>query len=237
MMTAGKVVSEIEASLRAATADDTPTIRAVRRAFSRRLADMPPEFVLEVCRQVLARGTAAHRLVAYELVYDHHDALRSLRQKELLELCGDLDSWSSVDIFACCLAGPVWRLRQIPDSVVRRWATSRDRWWRRAALVSTVPLNSKARGGDGDTERTLLICGMLAADRDDMVGKALSWALRELAKRDPRAVQAFLAEHRTVLSARVGREVRNKLAYGSKHRPLDAKKRGSGVGKQPCSRR
>ncbi|HUS10646.1 MAG TPA: DNA alkylation repair protein, partial [Pyrinomonadaceae bacterium] len=65
-----------------------------------------------------------------------------------------------------------------------RWARSKNRWLRRTALVSTVPLNNKARGGRGDSERTLMICEMLLDDRDDMVIKALSWALRELSKRD-----------------------------------------------------
>ncbi len=32
------------------------------------------------------------------------------------------------------------------------------------------------------------MCALLVTDRDDMVVKALSWALRDLAKRDPGAV-------------------------------------------------
>ena len=58
---------------------------------------------------------------------------------------------------------------------------------------------------------------MLVDDHDDMVAKALSWALRELVPRDAEAVQAFLAEHEHVLAARVKREVRNKLTTGLKN--------------------
>ena len=86
-----------------------------------------------------------------------------------------------------------------------------------AAVVCTVALNSKARGGQGDTSRTLMICRRLVEDRDDMVVKAMSWALRELAKRDPAAVRGFLAEHETALAPRVKREVRNKLETGLKN--------------------
>jgi 3-methyladenine DNA glycosylase AlkD len=50
-----------------------------------------------------------------------------------------------------------------------------------------------------------------------MVVKALSWALRELSKRDPTAVQRFLEQHHGVLAARVVREVRNKLSTGLKN--------------------
>ena len=55
------------------------------------------------------------------------------------------------------------------------------------------------------------------ADREDLVVKALSWALRALARRDPAAVRKFLAEHREKLAARVIREVENKLTTGRKN--------------------
>jgi len=61
------------------------------------------------------------------------------------------------------------------------------------------------------------VCRLLATDRDDMVVKALSWGLRELAKRDPESVRRFLAEREDVLAPRVLREVRNKLTTGLKN--------------------
>jgi 3-methyladenine DNA glycosylase AlkD len=57
----------------------------------------------------------------------------------------------------------------------------------------------------------------LAPDRDPMVVKALSWALRELAKREPAAVRAYLAANAARLPALVRREVGNKLATGLKN--------------------
>jgi len=58
---------------------------------------------------------------------------------------------------------------------------------------------------------------MVAKDRDDMVVKAVSWALRELAKRDSASVRAFLRREGDRLAPRVLREVRNKLATGLKN--------------------
>ena len=62
-----------------------------------------------------------------------------------------------------------------------------------------------------------MICAMLVDDRDDMVEKALSWALRELAKRDSKSASDFLRRHEGSLGARVLREVRNKLTTGFKN--------------------
>ena len=58
---------------------------------------------------------------------------------------------------------------------------------------------------------------MLVGDYDDMVVKAMSWALRELVVHDADAVAEFLSEHEDVLAARVKREVRNKLTTGLKN--------------------
>lgn len=157
------------------------------------------------------------RFIAYELIAAHPEALESLTTKTLEQFGAGLNSWETVDTFGLYLAGPAWRKHQVPDSAIKGWARSKDRWRRRAALVATVPLNSKARGGNGDTARTLMICAMLVEDRDDMVEKALSWALRELAKRDPKATLQFLSEHERKLGARVLREVRNKLTTGLKN--------------------
>jgi hypothetical protein len=106
------------------------------------------------------------------------------------------------------------------------WARGGDRWWRRAALVSTVPLSR--RGGTADVRRTTRICRLLASDRDDMVVKAVSWALRELTKRNPASARAFIASYRHDLTARVIREVENKLRTGLKSGTPSASRRLQG---------
>jgi 3-methyladenine DNA glycosylase AlkD len=204
---------------------NTPHLRTLRRELSKQLAEAPPSAILGIAEDLLGPGVSGQRFIAYELVCHHPATLAGLGEKELLRLGRGLDSWAAVDTFACYLSGPVWRERQVSDGLIRRWARSRDRWWRRAALVSTVPLNNCARGGHGDVARTLPVCAMLMQDRDDMVVKALSWALRELAKRDPAAVRTFLDAHKEKLAPRVLREVHHKLATGLKNprRKLDRK--------------
>jgi len=80
--------------------------------------------------------------------------------------------------------------------------------------VSTVALSR--RGNAGDLRRVSRICALLAADMDDMVVKALSWAVREIAKQHPEEARIFLEKHNHALAARVVREVNNKLKTGLK---------------------
>ncbi len=122
----------------------------------------------------------------------------------------------SVDCFSCSVSGPVWREGQLSDKEVLSWARSKNLWWRRTALVSTVPLNMRSRGGRGDSGRTLMICRELVHDSEPMVAKGLSWALRALIAVDRKGVQGFLEEHRGRLPSLVKREVRTKLETGKK---------------------
>lgn len=213
---AEELAQEILKKIRALANRKTEPVRAVRREFSKRLTKSAPALVIELATTLLDR-TSIDRFVAYELVKHHRAAAASLGEKQLERLGRGLNEWGEVDCFACYLSGPAWRNRQISDTVIHRWARSKDRWWRRAALVSTVPLNSRAQGGSGDTERTLQVCRLLVSDRDDMVVKAMSWALRELSTRDAKAVTKFLAEHPNEIAPRVLREVRNKIATGLKN--------------------
>ena len=155
------------------------------------------------------------RFVAYELISHHSPALKSLRPSQLLRLGRGLNSWDTVDGFAFYLAGPIWREGRLPDAMVMGWTRSADRWWRRAALVSTVALSR--RGETDDVRKTVRTCAALVSDRDDMVVKALSWALRELGKKHPEKARRFLEDHRRDLAAKVIREVENKLTTGLKN--------------------
>jgi 3-methyladenine DNA glycosylase AlkD len=166
----------------------------------------------------LSKTDRTLRWLAYELVLNHRETARSLDIAAIEALAAGLNSWDGVDTFGLYISGPAWRERQINDADIKRWAQSDDLWLRRAALVSTVALNLKARGGtaQGDAKRTLAIAAMLVDDREDMVVKALSWAIRALAVVNPVAARGFLKEHGQRLAARVRREVRNKLVTGLK---------------------
>jgi 3-methyladenine DNA glycosylase AlkD len=212
-------VNEIDSCIHALPNLKTENVRNLRKEFSKRVAHTSPQIVISISIRLLQlnRPGFEYRLVAYELVSNHKAALRSLSEKELEILGQGICRWEDVDTFACYLAGPAWREFQVPDELIHRWARSEDRWWRRAAIVCTVALNNKARGGRGDTTRTLDVCRLLVSDRDDMVVKAMSWSLRELSRRDPDAVRAFLLEYKDVLAPRAVREVNTKLTTGLKN--------------------
>lgn len=210
-----QIENEIASRLAGLSSRATPAARSVRREYSRVLATAAPDLVIRVALGLANRADVICRFVAYEIVQHHKAAFSSLTPEELLKLGRGIDNWAAVDCFACCLSGPAWRDGRLSSAVILRWTKSDDRWWRRAALVSTVALSR--RGETEDVRRVIEICTPAVSDRDDMVVKALSWALRELAKKHPGEAERFLARHKGSAAARVIREVQNKIATGLKN--------------------
>jgi len=195
---------------------NTPSVRSLRRRYSKALAHASPRMVLRFIRSLLDGAGWAERVVAWEVLAAHERTFGLLNDRLVEEMAYGLSDWGSVDLFGVTVLGQAWRAGLVTDAKILTWRRSPDRWRRRLALVATVPLNSRARGGAADARKTLRACRVLLGDSDDMVVKAMSWALRELAKQDPKVVEAFLLKEEGRLSSRVKREVLNKLRTGVK---------------------
>jgi 3-methyladenine DNA glycosylase AlkD len=210
----GAVADLLDGRIRALPFEDPPVgeVRRLRREASLELRRAPGTDVLAVAHALIDR----QRWVAYELVYHHPAARAGLGEADVVRLGRGMDGWVAVDTFGRYVSGPAWGSRQIGDDLVRGWTRSEDRWWRRAALVSAAMLNLRAAGGTGDPDRTLDICERLLADRDDMVVKAMSWALRSLVEWDRDGVWDFLTTHGTDVASRARRETVHKLETGRK---------------------
>lgn len=216
-----KNASDILEEIHSVSIKNAPNLRKIRKEYSRKLKNVPANKMLDLAKELVRNSS--FRWVAFELLLYHPVAFRLIGETEVREFGTEINSWGAVDVFAGLLAGPAWQKGQISDELVLSWAHSDDRWWRRTALVCTVALNRKTIGGNGDVPRTLQICRLLAADKDDMVIKAMSWALRELIPHDTHAVREFLIKYDDVLASRVKREVNNKLTTGLKNPKIKKK--------------
>ncbi len=155
--------------------------------------------------------------IALEYLGKDKKALKELTSADLEKLNRNMDNWVSVDCYAGYLFGYAWREGVVSTESIKELYQSDNFWNRRIAIVSTVALNQKARGGLGDAKRTLEVCELAVDDHQDMITKALSWALRELAKIDAEPVADFIAKFEDRLHKRVLREVKKKLETGRKN--------------------
>jgi len=192
-------------------------LRSVLAEWNKILHDFTTEQWIELCFQLTQNDVFECQIMAYEILWTHKKVLKSLKQEQILSLGLRLDNWASTDAYGTMIAGWHWREGTLPDSQILNWLKSDDHWYRRLAVVCTVPLNIRSRGGTGDPKRTLMICRKVIADRDDMVVKAVSWALRELSKADKKTVEDFMEEYSEQVHSRVRREVTATLETGRKN--------------------
>lgn len=104
------------------------------------------------------------------------------------------DSWALADHAAIAggkrLEADITRLDEVAT-----WVQASNLWTRRAALVMTLPFARKAFPKSGDLsarERVLGWAAELVPDHDRFMQKAIAWWLRELSRRAPDRVIAFL---------------------------------------------
>jgi 3-methyladenine DNA glycosylase AlkD len=109
----------------------------------------------------------------------------------------DFDAWALAD--HASVSGQkrlVWDPSRL--DAVETWTASPHMWTRRAALVMTLPWTRMVHPKPADLairERVLGWAAGYVPDRDWFIQKAVAWWLRDLSKRDPERVRAFLAEH------------------------------------------
>lgn len=210
------ILKQVERKVAAVPVRNVPSVRAIRREYSKQLANWSAPNMLDLVAGLIAERSWPHRLIGFELLANHPKAFSRLNDNRIDRLAKGLTDWGSIDLFGCSLAGPAWRDGLLSDRQVENWMNSPDRWRRRLALVCTVALSRSARAKPANAAKVLYVCRRLVADRDDMVVKALSWALRELSKFSRDEAQTFLEENEPDLAARVVRELNNKLRTGLK---------------------
>ena len=214
-MTPEATVAEIRAEIAALPKRDTPSLRAVRKGWSAKLKGEPATEVIAAAQALERMAGQGGKWIGYELIRFHPGAFAAVTEAQVADFASRIESWYATDAFGTILSGPLWAKGRVSDRLIDGWSQDPQMWLRRSALVATVGLNSNVKGGD--PRRTLPICLRLAGDREDMIEKAVSWALRYLSQKDRDAVAGFMAEHGDKFCARVRREVRHKLTTGRKN--------------------
>ncbi len=118
-----------------------------------------------------------------------------------------LTNWANTDVLSTWLICETVRLDPSLVDRLLDWTGSDNRWRRRAAAVSLVPI---ARKGEM-LEEVFQLADRLMADGDDMVQKGVGWLLKEASREHPDEVRDYLLRWRVKTSALVLRYASEKL--------------------------
>jgi 3-methyladenine DNA glycosylase AlkD len=115
-----------------------------------------------------------------------------------------VNNWDLVDCSAEFIFGEY--LYDRPRDLLFELAASDSIWERRVAMLSTFGFIKH-----GDASTALEIATILAADKQDLIQKAVGWMLREVGKRvDPALLIAYLDDNAAKLT-------RTSLSYATEH--------------------
>jgi len=121
-----------------------------------------------------------------------------------------LTNWATTDGLSCHLISETVRLDPGLAERLLLWTGSENRWRRRAAAVSLVPIARKGLM----LEEAFAVAERLMTDGDEMVQKGVGWMLKEASKMHPHEVRGFLLRWRDEAPALV-------LRYASEKLPKD----------------
>jgi 3-methyladenine DNA glycosylase AlkD len=166
--------------------------RGLRVPMLRRLASKYQDLPLPVALSLLQSAYHEDRLLALLLLLQHYHrgdlALRGEIHRLYLKYAPWVNNWDLVDISAPHLLGHYLSYRR--TDILTRLAASAVLWERRMAIMATFHFIKQGEFGE-----TLRIARLLLADPEDLIHKAVGWMLREVGKRHPAGLEAFLREH------------------------------------------
>jgi 3-methyladenine DNA glycosylase AlkD len=143
-----------------------------------------------------------------------------IRQVKLLE-SGDIHlaerlirtshAWAYVDALAEKVVGGLLLRDPALAATLDLWVADPDFWIRRTALLALLP---GVRTGAPDVVRISRYGDALIEEKEFFIRKALGWVLRELSKKDPEWVRAWVADRIPMISGVTFREA-------TRHLPAD----------------
>lgn len=179
---------------------------APRRAAVAALGTWQPAHgeLLATAHALWACAEREFRYAAVDMLARHHQRLSLADIPALLSLAQREPWWDTVD----ALAGVVGNVLKAALPTTPLAQTCMDQaqqhpcmWVRRIAMLHQLGWREAT-----DTQR-LFACAMtLAPETDFFMRKAIGWALRDLARSQPKQVRDFVAAHATQLSALTLRE-------------------------------
>jgi len=106
-----------------------------------------------------------------------------------------INNWAKCDSFCNHTVGLF--IEKFPNSIneLKRWATSKNRWLKRAAAVSLI---IPAKHGKF-LQDTFEIADLLITDKDDIVQKGYGWLLKEESRNHQKEVFNYVLKNRKIM--------------------------------------
>jgi 3-methyladenine DNA glycosylase AlkD len=167
----------------------TAKLRRVAVLFRRRIRkEFSLNFLLQVADKLFAGRILEEKIFAVFLLEKLTEECSDAEFRRFESWLPRISSWADHDALVHYLIAPMVAAQ--PDRIGRvfHWASSTNRWHRRAACVALIQ-GTRRKMFSSEIER---LSNLLLPDDDDMVQKGLGWLLRETAKADAKRTVPYL---------------------------------------------
>jgi 3-methyladenine DNA glycosylase AlkD len=166
-----------------------PAIRKTAKDFLRAHPDLGRADLLALVEALWDRGIHECSLCAVEMLTFRVGLLDPSDLGLLERLLREAKTWALVDNLSASVAGPLVEKHPCLADTLDRWAADEDFWLRRSALLALLP---PLRRGEGDFDRFSRYADALLGEKEFFIRKAIGWVLREVSKKRPELVHAWL---------------------------------------------
>lgn len=180
-----------------------PVVRTACRDFVREHPDLTRADLRALATALFGQGFFDLRSAAVGVLELTRAELRPSDLSWLVELCRRAAAWAHVDWLAAKVIGPVLELDPSKNRRIRAWAKDESEWVRRTALLAQ---HDALRAGGGDFALFEAIAVPMLSEKSFWIRKAIGWVLREVSKKRPALVRAFVRRHGASMSALSRRE-------------------------------
>jgi 3-methyladenine DNA glycosylase AlkD len=146
----------------------------------------------EAALELMVLPEREYHYAAYDLIDRYRTAAdESFLRTYAAELLTTTPWWDTVDGLVSAMVSPLMKIWH-DDALIDEWSSSGDRWLVRSAIG-----HQRGWKRDTDIDRVLHLCDAHWSEREFFIAKAIGWAMRDLARIEPHAVNEFLIEHST----------------------------------------
>ncbi len=189
-------------------------VKKISAQYFQKIKHQPKEEVFRLCEELIASGMMEERGVAFDWAYRYRKQYVPADFKVFESwLKKYVSNWASCDSIGA-LQGALIDLYPEFIPKIKDWTTSQNRWFRRAAAVSFIPLLKKKK----ILEHVFETADRLLLDEDDLVQKGYGWLLKEASNLYPDKVFKYVMKNKD-------RMPRTALRYAIEKMPPDWKKK------------
>lgn len=189
-----------------------PAVRKIVKAVRKDQPALAHDDVVALARHLWDDRVHECRLAAALLLRAYVDRLQAVDADLLEELIRESRTWALVDVLAGDVGGRLLLGHPEVEVAYRRWGKDNDMWVRRSGILGfLVPLRDPQRHDQYFPVLTEIADNVLTDPRF-FVRKAIGWVLREVGKRRPDEVFAWLTPRVSRISGVTLREAARYLS-------------------------